>query len=165
MPSPGQPYVTVETKRSYDQVPIPFDYHDWLANQRVAGAAVALDFVIRPLRANATGMQYRCAVAGVTAPVDSSTMTWPQAAGVAFDDGSAEWISEALDDSSFRSTVASQAYVIPNGVASTDAGNNDKIYVVLIGGGISGQSYNIVCDVVLVNGEHKEAVAILPVQD
>lgn len=173
MVSPGQPVQTVLTKRSADVVPITFDWHDFLLNNRVIGGAVAVDYVFRPVRAQATGYQLRCTTAGVTSPLDTP-LPAVRGAGIVIDDGTVQWTSEAVSTASLRAAIGSYTYSIsPTDTAVlTDSGNEDLIYTVFVGAGVSGETYEIKHDIVLVNaislvatGEQKEAIAVLPVQD
>ena len=45
------PYVTVTPVRSYDDVLLSWDWHDYLLNTRTPGALVDVGFCIRPPRA------------------------------------------------------------------------------------------------------------------
>lgn len=172
MAAPGQPFVTVLAKRVADVVPVTFDWHDFLASQRIIGGQVALGYVFRPLRAQATGYQLRCTTAGISSPLDTP-LIMPRNAGVVIDDGTVQWTSEVLSTASLRAIISSYAYSLSSGsIVSTDGGNQDFIYTVYIGAGVSGQSYNVKQDITLASvstsiptGEVKEAVAILPVQD
>lgn len=178
MTSPGEPYTTVKTKRTYDVVPVTFDWHDFLANQRQPGFEVPLQYVWRPLRAVATGIQFRCTQAGVSSPLDTASIIWPRTIGSVVDDGTAQWTAEAISNDSLRALVGTFTYsytVVGTGsgtVVVTDAGSEDLVYAALIGGGTSGSSYAIKMQIVLIDvittvptGEDKEAVAVLPVQD
>lgn len=173
MTSPGQPVQTVATKRVADVVPITFDWHDYLLNNRIIGGAVTVDYVFRPVRAQATGFQLRCTTAGVTSPFDTP-LPAVRSAGLVIDDGTVQWTSEVLSTASLRGVIGTYTYTsVPNtDLVLTDSGNEDFIYTTFAGAGLSGSSYQIKHDVTLVNattsvptGELKEAVAILPVQD
>lgn len=172
MVAPGQPFTTVQTKRVADIVPVTFDWHDFLVNLRIIGGAVNVDYVWRPFRAQATGFQLRCTQAGVTSPLDTPLLM-PRSADVVIDDGTVQWTSEPLSTASLRAIIGSYIYTLSSvDIVSTDGGNEDLIYTVFIGAGVSGLSYQVKHDIVLVNpttviatGEVKEAVAILPVQD
>jgi hypothetical protein len=176
--APGQPYQTVATKRTYDVVPVTFDWHDFLLNPRPQGQAVAIDYVWRPTRALATGIQYRCTQEGVTSPLDTNSILWPRDDGAVTDDGTAQWTSEEISNASLRALIGSYTYtgtVQPPGVGTvttTDAGSDDLIYSAYVGGGTSGENYLISHEIVLVDvvtavatGEKKEAIGYLPVQD
>lgn len=178
MTSPGQPYTTVTTKRTFDIVPVTFDWHDFLANQRQPGFAVPLDYVWRPLRIIATGLQYRCTQAGVSSPLDTPGIFWPRTVGAVTDDGTAQWTAEPLTIESLRAIIGSYTYTesaVPPGsgaVTSVDAGSEDLVYATLVGAGTSGESYRVKMEIILIDsvttaatGEKKEAVAVLPVQD
>lgn len=172
MVAAGQPVQTVATKRVADVVPITFDWHDFLLNSRILGGSVPVDYVFRPARAQATGFQLRCTTAGVTSPLDTPLPVM-RAAGIVIDDGTVQWTSEVLSNASLRAVISTYTYTLSSqDIVSTDAGNEDLIYTVFIGAGLSGEEYEISHDIVLVNpttliatGEAKEAVAVLPVQD
>jgi hypothetical protein len=162
--TPGAPVTPVPSKRSFDVVPVTFDWHDFLAAQRTPGAAVALDFVFRPLRAQATGLQYRCTVAGVAS--GAAAINLPTVLGGTVVDGGVTWTAEALSDASMRTTITGSAYSEPsNTLTLEDSGVADFVYTVLAGGGSSGREYKISHEVELQSGESKEAIAILPVKD
>jgi len=173
MASPGQPYVTVKTKRVADTVPVSFDWHDYLINARPVGSQVNVGYVWRFARSSTTNMQYRCTLAGETSPKADSKLDWPKSAGIEVDDGTALWTSEVLSNDSLRADIASYAYSsVPSGPTLTDGSHNDFIYTVLVAGGTSGTSYKIKHNVDLGDPdtltptmEEKEAVAVLPVQD
>lgn len=161
----GGPYGLVAPKRSFDEVPIEIDWHDYVANVRLPGTTYAQNVLVRPLRAEATGLQYRCTTAGTTSGQPSGRLRWPTTAGGAVTDGSVVWTAEALTSGSLRSTISTSAWPAVTGVTVTDQGSSDLRYRANVAGGRSGQTYEIRHRVTLANGEDKEAVAILPVQD
>lgn len=161
----GAPYTQVAAKRSYDAVPIPFDWHDFLANQRVAGAYYPLGYTFRPFRAEATGLQYTCIQAGVT-DGQVASLNLEIANGSKIYDGQVVWQAEPLDATSMRATIQSYQYVTDTGVTAVDDGVNDYVYTAVVSGGVSGTSYQIKHQVTLSDPpEQKEAVAVLPVSD
>lgn len=161
----GQPYVRVDPKRSFDEVPIEADWHDYLIRQRRPGTAYASSDTVRPLRARATGLQYRCTTAGVTSGVPTDRIRWPTVVGGTVDDGSVVWTAEAVTSASLRTTIASDDWPSVTGLTLGSASNSDLRYVVTVDGGVSGQTYEVKHQVTLANGEEKEAVIVLPVQD
>lgn len=161
----GQPYVEVDPKRSFDEVPIEVDWHDFLARRRRAGTAYASADTIRPLRAQATGLQYRCTTAGVTSGLPTDRIRWPTTVGATVQDGSVVWTAEAMSTTSLRTTISSDDWPAVAGLTLGAESNSDLRYQVLVAGGTSGQSYSVKHQVTLANGEDKEAVAVLPVAD
>jgi hypothetical protein len=163
MLTPGQPYITGETARSYDDVPVSYDWHDFLMNVRTPGADVILNFAIRPPRAKATGFQWLCTTAGLTSGL--ALLDWPTGMGEVIEDGSVVWTSVAVDATSFRTTIATVTLDLDAPLTYSDRGVVDYIETILVSGLISGTSYLLRCDVVCANGDKKQAVLVLPVQD
>jgi hypothetical protein len=163
MTNPGQPFVIGDPVRSYDEVPISYDFHDFLLNVRTPGAAVALNFAIRPPRSAATGFQWVCIQGGRTG--FRTTFPWPQGTGAVFVDGSAIWNSAPVDDTSLRTLINTLTIVADSPVTTIDLGIVDLIETVLATAGPSGASYQVKCRIVCVNQEKLEAVMVLPVQD
>lgn len=157
VPSPSVP-----TKHAFDAVPVPFDWHDFLANDRPVGTAVALNFVFRPLRAQANGLQYRCTTAGVTS---GAGVSMPTTVGGTVVDGTATWTAEALSTDSLRATISSHTFSAPSDLTLTDEGSADLVYTVQAAGGVSRMAYELVHEVVLSDGEQYEATARIAVKD
>ena len=163
MPTPGAPYIIVPNVRSWDQVPISFDWHDFLINVRQPGGAVALNDTIRPPRAQATGMQLICTQAGVSSAATS--IQWPLKVGAMVNDGTVIWTSEPCDDTSMRTDIASHTFDPDSPVVCTDLGTYDYVISCRIADGVSANTYDVRCRIVCVNGDNKEAVAVVTVQD
>jgi hypothetical protein len=161
----GQPYVRVQAKRSFDDVVVEVDWHDYLARQRRPGTAYAVTDAVRPLRARATGLQYRCSTGGVTSGAPSDRIRWPAIVGGTVTDGSVVWTAEAVNASSLRTTISTEDWTAVTGLTLGTESSSDLRYHVIVGGGVSGQTYEVRHRVTLANGEDKEAVAVLPVQD
>lgn len=159
----GAPYAEVEPKRSFDEVPIAVDWHDYLANFREAGTAYASGYRVRLPRRYATGLQYQCTTPGVTS--GKPNVRWPTLVGGTVTDGTVVWTAEAMSTQSLRTTIASDDWPAVAGLTLGTESNNDLRYQVLVDGGTSGQTYEVKHQVILANGEEKEAVAVLPVQD
>lgn len=162
---PGAPYQEVEAKRSFDNVTVSVDWHDYLINLRLPGTAVTIGYTMRPRRADATGLQYRCTRAGVTSKGPWTRVNWPRVEGVTVRDGSVDWIAEAITVASLRSTIQTQAFPTVSGLTLSSQSDNDLVYTTKAAGGLSGASYPIKHQIQLANGEIKEGIAILPVQD
>jgi hypothetical protein len=160
----GAPAGIAEPKRSYDNVPVRVDWHDYLINRREEGAAVAQNYVFRPPRAQATGLEYKCTTAGVTSAKPFGKITWP-AVGLTVTDGSVVWTAQAISASSLRTTISSSQWPSVTGLTLSSSSNSDQIYTTNAAGGNSGERYEIVHEVTLANGELKEGLIILPVQD
>lgn len=158
------PYVEVEAKRVYDEVPVEVDWHDYLARIRRPGSAVAQNDVVRPLRADATGLQYRCTTAGTTSSKPTSSLRWPTTAGGTLLDGSVIWTAETISSASLRTTITGEDWPAVSGLTLGTETSNDLRYVVLVAGGSDGVDYEVKHQVTLANGENKEAVAVLPVR-
>lgn len=161
----GAPYGTVDAKRSFDNVPVQIDWHDYLINRRIPGAAVSADYRMRPMRAQATGLQYRCTTAGVTSKVPDGRIQWPTTVAGTVTDGTVVWTAEAMATSSLRSTISTNDWPAVSGLTLGTESNNDLIYTVNVSGGTDGQDYEVKHQITLVNGELKEGVAVLPVRD
>lgn len=161
----GAPYVLVPAKRSFDVVPVTFDWHNYLIKQRFPGSSVLLNDVMRPRRKQATGLQYRCTTPGTTSRRPWQLFVWPMSVGGTITDGSVVWTAEPIDVTSLRTTIASQSVPAVTGLTIVSAGNLDYIYSFLVGGGANDARYEIKHRVVDANGEQKEGVALLPVRD
>lgn len=162
---PGAPYVEVDAKRSFDDVPVEVDWHDYLARLRRPGSAVSVSDAVRPIRSQATGLQYRCSVAGVTSKRATAQIVWPAIAGATLADGSVTWVAEAISTASLRTTITAEDWPAVAGLTLTAEVNADLRYVVNVAGGVDGQTYLVKHQVTLANGEDKEAVAVLPIRD
>lgn len=158
----GGPVVDLPPKRSFDEVPVDFDWHDFLAQLPVRGKAYAVNDKVRLRRGQSTGLQYKCTTGGVTGHKEPR---WPTVAAQTVTDGTVVWTAEAIDANSLRTTISSEDYVADTGVTLGTESISDLKYTVNVRGGTSGQSYNVKHQIVCVNGEDKEAVGILPVQD
>lgn len=161
----GGPYQIVLALRSWDNDWIGLDWHDYLIKLRSAGKYVQVGDVFRPKRDQATGMQYRCTVAGYTLGVDFQSLRWPKQAGLTIIDGAATWTAEAVSTTSLISTVSSATWIPPAGVTHSNPFSDDLRYLVMFTGGISGSSYDNKHQLVLANGQKKEGVVVVPVQD
>jgi hypothetical protein len=159
----GAPYVEVDPKRSFDEVAIEVDWHDYLIRTRLAGTAYSVNDRVRPLRRDATGLQYRCSTAGVTSGKPS--VRWPTVSGGTVTDGTVVWTAEAVTSASLRTTISTEDWPAVTGLTLGAESNADLRYQVLVDGGVSGQTYEVRHQVVMANGEEKEAVAVLPVRD
>lgn len=149
-------------KRSFDEIPVGFDWHDFLARLPERGTAVALGDKVRLTRTRSTGFQYECTAAGVTGPTEPR---WPEIADATVKDGSAEWTAKAMAAASLRTTVSSHEFSADPGVTLGAEGVSDLRYSVIVEGGESGTEYEIKHRIVCANGEEKEAVGTLLVQD
>lgn len=161
-PEVGGPIVELKPKRSFDEVPVEFDWHDFLIRQPERGRAFAVNDRVRLPRSRSTGLQYRCTTAGVTG---NKEPRWPTAAAGTVTDGTVVWTAEAIDANSLRTTILSEDFALDTGLTNGGESVVDLKYTVLVRGGTSGQSYNVKHQIVCVNGEDKEAVGILPVED
>lgn len=159
----GAPYVEVPVKRSFDEVPVEVDWHDYLARVRQHGTAYTVGDRVRPLRKDATGLQYNCTTAGVTS--GKPLVRWPTTIGGTVTDGTVVWTAEAVTTQSLRTTISSDDWPAVTGLTLGTESSSDLRYQVMVGSGVSGQSYEVKHRVTLANGEDKEAVAVLPVQD
>lgn len=163
MTSPGQPFITGDVARSYDEIPVSYDWHDFLLNVRTPGAGVALNYAVRPPRNAATGYQWVVVTPGRCG--FKNTIFWPIGLGMIFHDGTAVWASALVDDTSLRTTISTLTIDCDSPVSFVDLGIVDLIETILVTGGASGSQYDIRCDIICANGEKKQAVLVLPVQD
>ncbi|MCS6946258.1 MAG: hypothetical protein NZM12_01435 [Steroidobacteraceae bacterium] len=161
----GQPYVLVEPKRSFDEVLCEVDWHDYLARLRLPGTQYLIGTAIRLIRDQATGLEYLCSTSGVTSRTPTAEIRWPRTAGQTLTDGSVVWTAQAVSISSLRTTITSNAWSATSGVNLGAEFVSDLRYQVIVAGGVSGQHYEVRHRVTLANGEDKEAVILLPVQD
>lgn len=158
----GGPVVELKAKRSFDEVPVTFDWHDFLANLPLRGKAYALAVMVRLPRGRSTGFQYECTTAGVTGAQEPR---WPKTLNGTVTDGSVVWTARALAATSLRTTVSTHQAPAVTGVNLGTITVDDHIYTVPVSGGTSGQVYDIKHQIACANGEDKEAVGKLPVED
>ena len=155
----------VEAKRSDDSVPLQVDWHDFLANQRKPGAAVATTAIIRLERKRSTGLQYRCTTAGVTSGQPTERIRWPATAGGTVADGTVVWTAEAMAATSLRTTISADGWPAITGLAFGTTSNADLIYTLMVSGGTSGQTYDIGHEIACANGEKERQVLRMAVKD
>jgi len=125
----------------------------WQAASFVASAGL-----MRPTSANETGFVYQAASAGQTGTTEPA---WPTIAAGTVTDGSITWTAEA-PPASGQDEIASVAWtqVSPPDAALTITSetNTDFTARALIGGGTSGNTYEVLCKITMASG------AIYPVQ-
>lgn len=155
----------IEAKRSDEAVSVSVDWHDFLANLRKVGAAVASGVIIRLSRARATGLQYRCTTAGTTSGQPTERLRWPSTAGQTLTDGSVVWTAEAMSDASLRTTISANNWPAVTGLTFGTTSNADLIYTLLVSGGMSGQTYDIEHEITCVNSEVAAQILRMAVQD
>lgn len=168
----GQPYGEVPPKRSFDNVPVAVDWHDYLVNLWAPGRYFSGDAVIRLPRAISTGKQYRAVSDGVSG---ASMPRFPKNDDDEVTDGSVVWRAEPVSIESQRTTIAAQQWSADSGVSLGTEATSDLIYQVLVDGGEDGggdgvledgtAAYRITHQITLANGEEKEGVVLLPVRD
>lgn len=158
----SEPYGRVQPKRSYDTVPLQIDWHDYLIDLWQPGMSVALGARTRPLRTEATGLEYEVTTIGITG---HGKPNWPINEGNMVQDGSAVWTARAVTSLSLRTQIANQSWELPDGITLIGSATDDYVYTAFIAGGIDGSDYVIKHQVELTNGERKEGVAVLPVRD
>lgn len=163
----GAPAGTAEPKRVANKVPVRVDWHDYLINRREPGTAVALNFVFRPSRSKATGLEYKCTNAGVTSRMPFDAIKWPTIAGGAVTDGVVVWTAQAVSVSSLRATANTEGWSADTGVTLSNPSNNDLVYTTFVAGGANGSDYEIKHSITLTGtpGELAEALIVLPVRD
>lgn len=161
----GQPAKEVLAKRPADKVPIDVDWHDFLINERMPGVAIAVNYVVRPRRATATGLEYKCTTAGVTSFVPYERILWPKVAAQTITDGSVVWTAQAVSASSLRATISGNVWTFDSGVNKSNESNADFVYTAFADGGSNGQIYSLRHVVTLSSSEVKEALILLPVSD
>lgn len=160
----GAPYIEVPAKRVADDVPVQFDWHDYLANDWKPGRNYPMSERVRPLRASATGFEYEVTTAGQSGAIRPR---FPGSLGATVQSGSAVFTARAITDASLRATIASSSFPSVTGVTLADQSSDDLVYTVYVSGGTSGHRYEIKHQITLSNapGEIKEGVAVLPVFD
>lgn len=158
----GEPYVTVEPKRAYDNVPIQVDWHDYLARVWQPGVAQAASTAIRLPRAQSTGLQYRALTGGVTS---RRQPRWPRVVGGQVSDAQVTWVAEAITPDSLRTSISADGWAPVTGLVFGASTFADLIFTQYVDGGVSGQTYEVKHQIVCANGEEKEAVALLLVED
>jgi hypothetical protein len=158
----GGPVVEVDAKRSFDEIAIPFDWHDYIARLPERGRAYSQGTKVRLPRSRSKGFQYEVTTGGVTG---NQEPRWPEALNATVTDGSVVWTAKAIDANSLRTTISSNQAPAVSGITVGAVSVDDHVYSVLVSGGTSGTTYDIKHQVVLANGEDKEAVARIKVQD
>lgn len=157
-----RPSVCVPPKRSYAVVPVGFDWHDFLALTWSPGREFIVGEAIRFPRIRARGLQMRCIGAGVSGFREP---LWPRMSGQSLTEGSVTWRAEAITDDSLRTTITSSTWPPVLGLTFTGERNADLRYLIDVGGGSNGQSYEILEQVSFANGERDEGVILLGVED
>lgn len=161
----GAPYELVLAKRSFDTDQVGVDWHDYLIKKRVPGKLYQIGDVFRPLRAQATGLQYRCTSGGVASGAPFQDLRWPRSPAATITDGQVTWIAEAISSATLISTISSAVWVAPTGVTLGAETIDDLRYMVLVAGGTSSEQYELKHQITLASGQRKEAVVVLPVLD
>jgi hypothetical protein len=80
-------------------------------------------------------------------------------------DGAATWTAEAISTTSLISTVQTANWIPPAGITHSNPIVDDYRYFVQFSGGVSGIEYANKHQIVLVNGQKKEGVVVVPVED
>lgn len=158
----GEPYVAVEPKRSYDNVPIQVDWHDYLSRIWQPGTAQSASTAIRLPRAQSTGLQYRALADGVTG---RRQPRWPLVVGGQVSDGQVTWVAEEITPDSLRTSILSDGWAPVIGLVFGASASADLIFTQFVDGGVSGETYEVKHQIICANGEEKEAVALLLVED
>lgn len=164
----GPPVKEVIAKRVLDKVTLQVDWHNYLINRRQPGVAIPLNFVVRPIRSKATGLEYKCTTAGVTSQAPYDRIKWPVTAALTVTDGTVVWTAQAVSASSLRATVSVDTWsAFDAGITLSDQSNSDLIYTTYASGGVDGQDYDIKHKVTLSGtpAEIKEALIVLPVKN
>jgi hypothetical protein len=162
----GAPYEEVEPKRSWDQVPVVLDWHDFLINKRAPGVSVQVGYTFRPFRVDANGLEYRCTKAGVTSGLPTPRIRWAQQVALPTQDGGVIWTAQEISSASLRDTIATQVWVWDSGVTPGATALTDMQYQIIVAGGSDGIDYKGKHQVTLTSsGEKKEGVIVLPVRD
>lgn len=154
----------ISPKRAGETVAIKLDWHDFLANQRQPGTAVASGAIVRPARRRATGLQYRCTTAGVTSGQPTDRLRWPTTAAATLTDGSVVWTAEAMTSASLRTSVSADDWPTVTGLTFGTTSNADLIYTLLVSGGTSGQTYDIEHEITCANGEKEQQIVRMAVE-
>lgn len=161
----GAPYEVVQAKRSFDNDQVGVDWHDYLIKKRVPGKLYQVGDVFRPLRAQATGLQYRCTTGGVASGAPFQDLRWARVANGTNADGQTIWTAEAISSGTLIAAVQTALWVAPTGVTLGAETVDDLRYMVLVGGGTSTEQYALKHQITLTTGQRKEAIVVLPVID
>lgn len=155
----GRAWIRVDPKRPGDPARVAVDWHDWLARVWAGpGQVVAAGTVVRPRRADATGLQYRTTAGGVAGAAEPR---WSRVAGAQVVDGSVVWVAEVMSTDSLARTVSSQAWSVPSPLASSAELNSDHIHSALITGGVDGVEYSIEHRVVFSDSQADTGVLVM----
>lgn len=160
----GAPYFEVPAKRVADDVPIQFDWHDYLANDWQPGRNYPIGERLRPIRALATGFEYEVTTAGQSG---NRRPVFPQLLNSTVRSGSVVFTARELSDASLRATIASAAFPTVDGLTLSNPSDEDLVYTTYVAAGVNRQRYEVKHQITLSNapGEIKEAVALLAVLD
>lgn len=163
----GAPAGRAEPKRVANKVPVRVDWHDYLINRRSLGKSVALNYVFRPVRLDATGLEYKCTATGVTSKLPYTHTRWPSVIGDKLMDGSVEWTAQAISSNSLRETVSTEGWTPAAGITLSNPSNSDHVYTTFVAGGVDGKDYELKHSITLTGapGELVEALIVLPVRD
>lgn len=159
----GAPYGPVPPKRSFDNVPVQIDWHNYLINKWAPGTYVEEGTCIRLPRPGASfGLEYRVAQTGVTG---GKLPSFQAVVGSQVSDGSVIWVAQPVSSDSLRSLIQSYSWAADAGVTLGPETLADLVHMVQVSGGALGETYQIRSRIVLYNGEQKEGVALLTIAD
>lgn len=164
----GQPYFEVPAKRPFDQVPVIFDWHDYMANLWYPGTEYGIGQRVRPIRALATGFEYEVTSTEGSGYTGNRRPIFPAQLNTTVRSGAVTFTARALSTASLRGVISDFTFVVPSPLSGVNPTLLNTFYTIIdISGGIHGGSYPIKSRIVLdtLNGEIKEAVALLRVLD
>ena len=151
----------IDPKRPYEELTIKMDWYEQLAIQRRTEVQVSLNECFRPVRTpQSSGVQYRCTVAGYTSGLPFDRIRWPKSGTV--QDGSVTWTAEPMSVASLRWPITLNEWVVPAGlIRGADATGDWITYQILIGGGVAGQTYDIIHRIQCPDGKFEQVVRML----
>ena len=75
------------------------------------------------------------------------------------------WIAEEISPDSLRTSILSDGWSPVIGLVFGASTSADLIFTQFVDGGVSGETYEVKHQIICANGEEKEAVALLFVED
>jgi hypothetical protein len=126
------------------------NWNEWLANRWQPNAQVTIGQSIRSYPGN--GYQQTCTIQGRTA---STPPAFEPSSGAFLMDGSVEWVTTGVDDTSLGATVVTSYWNSSDQLALSSGGVRDECSLVLIDttGAIKGVDYDVQCTATMSDGQ------------
>jgi len=149
-------------KNTGDIVPWGFDFTGYLTNEWSEGTVFLVGDVIRP--ADSTGYEY-ISSGGQSG---SSEPRWPRTLASTVTDGSITWTAQAISNDSLRTTIDTSVWFAPTDISISVEQVYDtdgmQMTSALIGGGVAGESYDVLNTVTFDDGSVEVSIIRVSVE-